>query len=569
MNSEQTQWINQTLKGLEQEHVISRLWAHDHTLWSADPTEISNRLGWLHCTEWMPARLHQLTALVKGLQRDGYRQAVLLGMGGSSLAPQVFRQVFGVRKGYLDLLVLDTTDPDTIAAIEEQLDFSKTLFIVSTKSGGTVETFSLFRYFYHRCRSEIAENEVGAHFLAITDPGSTLAELAEQLRFRALFLNDPNIGGRYSALSLFGMVPAALIGLDLHTFLEGATQAVLKSQEETLYPECQNPAALLGATLGTMALHGRDKVTLITSPSLQSFGDWVEQLLAESSGKDGKGLLPVVREPIGQLEEYGSDRLFIYLRLDGEGEFDHLTAALQENGHPLLVIPLAGRYNLAEQFFYWEIATAIACYLIGVHPFDQPNVEETKALTRQFVAAFKERGKLSTSPPSLYTDSVDVYGVTSGQTPRAALESFLSHAAPPAYIAIQAFLPQNDAIDEALQTLRVALRRRSGCAVTLGYGPRYLHSTGQLHKGDAGNGYFIQLTCDPQSTDLPIPDEFKSSHSSIHFGNLKLAQALGDQQALQNQGRRVLRFHLKKDLPATILSLRPENHSEESQRTSE
>ncbi len=555
MNAEQTAWITQTLERLQSQRVIPRIWEHDYTLWSSEPTEITNRLGWLHCTEWMPTRLHQLTALVKGLQKDGYRQAVLLGMGGSSLAPQVFRQVFGVKKDYLDLIVVDTTDPDSIAAVERQLDYSKTIFIVSTKSGGTVETFSLFRYFYNRCLNELNAGEVGGHFIAITDPGSTLAEIAENLRFRALFLNDPNIGGRYSALSLFGMVPAALIGVDLHTFLEQAAAAVQASQAETLTPECHNPAAMLGATLGTMALHGKDKVTFFISPSLKSFGDWVEQLIAESSGKDGKGILPVVGEPLGEPQDYASDRLFVYLRLDGEEELDHLTLALQKDGHPVLILPLAGRYNLAEQFFYWEMATAIACHLIGVHPFNQPNVEETKTLTRQFVAAFKESGNLSTAKPLLYTETVDVFGNLTAKTPQQALADFVRAASPPAYITIQAFVPQTDEIDNALQSLRHALRRQTRCAVTSGYGPRYLHSTGQFHKGDAGMGYFIQFTCDPQIEDLPIPDEIGSSHASISFGSLKTAQALGDQQALLNHGRRVIRFHIKKDIPSVILSL--------------
>ncbi|RCK72319.1 MAG: Glucose-6-phosphate isomerase [Anaerolineae bacterium] len=559
MNAQHTQWINETLEQLQRTRVIPRLWAHDHTLWSSEPTEITNRLGWLHCTEWMPNRLHQLTALVKGLQKENYRQAVLLGMGGSSLAPQVFRQVFGVQEGFLDLRVIDTTDPDTITREAEHLDYRRTIFIVSTKSGGTVETFSLFRYFYNRCLSELPENEIGAHFLAITDPGSTLAELAEKLRFRALFLNDPNIGGRYSALSLFGMLPAALVGVDLHTFLEQAAQAVQQSQEETLTPECQNPAAMLGAAIGAMALHGKDKITFLTSPSLESFGDWVEQLLAESSGKSGKGILPVVREPVGNPEEYGSDRFFVYLRLNGEETYDNLTLALQDRGHPVLILPLAGRYNLAEQFFYWEMATAIACHLLGVHPFDQPNVEETKALTRQLIAAFREKGKLTSTKPDFYNESVEVFGITATASPDEALQRFLAHAAPPAYIAIQAFLPYTAEIDQALQTLRAALRRQTRCAVTLGYGPRYLHSTGQLHKGDAGNGTFVQFTCDPQGNDLPIPDEFGSSHASLCFGDLKLAQALGDQQALLNQGRRVLRFHLKKDLSHNILSLIPKD----------
>lgn len=562
MNAEHTQWITETLEQLQRTRVIPRLWAHDHTLWSSEPTEISNRLGWLHCTEWMPNRLHQLTALVKGLQKEGYRQAVLLGMGGSSLAPQVFRQVFGVQEGFLDLRVIDTTDPDTIIREEEQLDYRKTIFIISTKSGGTVETFSLFRYFYNRCRSELTENETGAHFLAITDPGSTLAELAEQLRFRALFLNDPNIGGRYSALSLFGMLPAALVGIDLHAFLEQATQAARLSQEETLAPQCQNPAAMLGAAIGAMALHGKDKITFLTSPSLDSFGDWAEQLLAESSGKSGKGILPVVREPVGRAEEYGSDRFFVYLRLDGEEVFDNLTIALQERGHPVLILPLSGRYNLAEQFFYWEVATAIACHLIEVHPFDQPNVEETKALTRQVIASFREKGRLTTTKPDYYGENIEIFGTGTIASLDEGLQRFLSTAAPPAYIAIQAFLPYTSEIDQALQSLRVALRQQTGCAVTLGYGPRYLHSTGQLHKGDAGDGYFLQFACDPQGNDLPIPDEVGWSHASLCFGDLKLAQALGDHQALLNQGRRVLRFHLKKDLSQNILSLIPKNLGE-------
>ncbi len=564
MNAQHNEWITQTLQKLQRERVISRLLAHDHTLWSSEPTEISNRLGWLHCTEWIPARLHQLNAFVKGLQKENYRQAVLLGMGGSSLAPRVFRRVFGVQKIFLDLHVLDTTDPDTIAAVEQQLDYTKTIFIVSTKSGGTVETFSLFRYFYNRCRSELSQNEVGGHFIAITDPGSTLAEIAENLRFRALFLNDPNIGGRYSALSLFGMVPAALVGVDLHTLLEQAAHAVQISQVESLFPECQNPAAMLGATLGAMAEHGIDKVTFLASPSLESFGDWVEQLIAESSGKSGKGILPVVGEPMGKPEEYGLDRLFVYLRLDGEPELDDLTIALQERGYPILTISLAGRYNLAEQFFYWEMATAIACHLIGVNPFDQPNVEETKALTRQFVAAFKESGKLSTRKPDLETDSIEVFGSDGAPTPQAALHSFLQDASPSAYIAIQAYLPETSEVNQSLQFLRQALRRQTRCAVTLGYGPRYLHSTGQLHKGDAGEGYFLQFTCAPQVTDLPIPDEVASPHSSISFGTLKLAQALGDQQALLNHGRRVLRFHIKKDIPSAISSLIPTSFVENS-----
>ncbi|MCS7246718.1 MAG: hypothetical protein NZ840_00550 [Anaerolineales bacterium] len=555
MNAEHTQWVTQTLARLQGERVISRVWAHDYTLWSSEPAEITNRLGWLHCTEWMPAQIQQLTALVKGLQEEGYRRAVLLGMGGSSLAPFVLRQVFGVREGFLDLQVLDTTDPDSIAAVERPLDYRKTLFIVSTKSGGTVETFSLFRYFYNRCRDELGEDEVGAHFLAITDPGSALAEIAERLRFRALFLNDPNIGGRYSALSLFGMVPAALIGVDLDTLLARAAHAVQLSREESLFPECRNPAAMLGATLGAMALHGKDKITFLISPSLESFGDWAEQLIAESSGKAGKGLVPVVREPIGKPEEYGRDRFFVYLRLNGEEEFDNLTIALQEREHPILILPLSDRYQVAEQFFFWEMATAIACHLIGVHPFDQPNVEETKTLTRQFLATYTESGKLSAETPDFDDGSIEVFGSPSASTPEEALINFLAEAAPPAYVALQAFLPQTPEVDQALQTLRRVIRQQSGCAVTLGYGPRYLHSTGQLHKGGGGKAYFVQFTCEPQSTDLAVPDETGSARSRISFGTLKLAQALGDRQALLNRGHRVLSFHVKKGLSRALFSL--------------
>jgi transaldolase/glucose-6-phosphate isomerase len=533
--------VDKALSELADHHVLSRIWSHDHTVWKEDPAEIGNRLGWLHIADKMIDNVACLEAFADDVRAEGYTHALLLGMGGSSLAPEVLRKTFGARDGYLDLAVLDSTDPAAVLAYTEGLDPARTLFIVSTKSGNTVETFSSFKFFYNRVADAVGEEEAGRHFVAITDPGTRLADLAKECDFRTTFLNDPNIGGRYSALSYFGLVPAALIGVDLETLLDRALTMACNCEACNCPVGGNNAAALLGAIVGALANAGRDKLTVIASPSLASFGDWVEQLIAESTGKDGKGILPVVREPLGSPAVYGDDRLFVYLRLDGDGDpsagsgqaYDAAVQALQDAGHPLVRVHLRDLYDLGQQFFLWEMATAVASYYLRINPFNQPNVEAAKVLARQMVAAYKAKGTL----PAVETAPLD---------PKT-LQEFLAQAQRGDYIALQAYVQPNAETDAALLALRTRLRDQYRLATTAGYGPRFLHSTGQLHKGDAGNGLFIQLTAD-SPRDAPIPDDVGATDSSITFGVLKAAQALGDYQALLDVNRRVVRFHLGTDV---------------------
>ena len=520
------------------QRVVARIWAHDHTLWKPELTEITNRLGWLHTAEMMRDHLPELQAFADDIRAASYTHALLLGMGGSSLAPEVFRNTFGVAPGFLDLAVLDSTDPGAVLAHATTLDPARTLFIVSTKSGGTVETFSFFKYFYNWLADALGAEQSGDHFVAITDPGSGLAGVAEQYRFRATFLNDPNIGGRYSALSYFGLVPAALLGLDLARLLDCALAMACAS--ESCVTDRDNPAAWLGAILGELARAGLDKVTFLMSPQIASFGDWVEQLVAESTGKEGKGILPVVGESIGPPRVYGGDRLFVHLVLNGDHAPDAKLQALEQAGHPVLRLRLPHLYDLGGQFFLWEMATAVAGHCLGINPFDQPDVEAAKVLARRMVTAYQERGALPQDEPAPLSSAV--------------LRGFLGQARAGDYAAIQAYIQPTAAAGEALQVLRTHVRDEYRLATTVGYGPRFLHSTGQLHKGDAGNGLFIQLTAD-DAWDAPIPDQAGSPQASISFGVLKMAQALGDRHALVDRGRRVIRFHLGMDPVAGLRQL--------------
>jgi transaldolase/glucose-6-phosphate isomerase len=531
--------------------VMNRIWEHDHTLWKPDPSEISNRLGWLHIADVTKEALPVLEDLVTNLRTDGYTQALLLGMGGSSQAPEVFRKTFGVQDGFLDLAVLDSTDPDAIYAQAEKLDLARTVFIVSTKSGGTVETLSFFKYFYNQVVATVGAEGAGSHFIAITDASSQLDKIASRYHFRATFRNDANIGGRYSALSYFGMVPAALVGVDLETLLERALGMACNNEGCNTPLAGDNNGARLGAILGELAKAGRDKVTLITSPEIASFGDWVEQLIAESTGKEGKGILPVVGEPVANPNFYGRDRLFVYLKLSDDPTYDKQVAALEKSGHPVVRMHLSDLYELGGQFFLWEMATAVTGYRLGINPFDQPNVETAKILARKMVNAYQEAGQLPPLEPTLQTEDITVYAdakldATNPESPREALDTILAGAQPGAYIALQAYIQPTPETDQALLALRTQIRDRTRLATTLGYGPRFLHSTGQLHKGDGGQGIFIQLTSD-SSKDIPIPDEAGSDFSLISFGVLKQAQALGDRQALLDGDRRVVRFHLGSD----------------------
>jgi transaldolase/glucose-6-phosphate isomerase len=545
--------VDKALQAIKDNRIISRIWAHDHTVWKPDPTEVGNRLGWLDSPNVMTDAVPQINDFTAEVRAAGYTHALLLGMGGSSLAPEVFRLTFGVKEGYLDLAVLDSTHPGAVRAMAARSDPDRTLYIVSTKSGGTVETFSFMKYFYNATLAAVGPDKVGEHFIAITDPGSGLENAAKELKFRKIFLNDPNIGGRYSALSYFGLVPAALIGMDLTRILERAAAMAENAKDYNCPVEGDNTAAWLGATVGELALNGQDKVTLITSPQLVYFGAWAEQLIAESTGKEGKGILPVAGETVVSPEQYGNDRLFVCLRLNGDDTFDAGVQALEEDGRPVIHIKLTDLYDLCGEFFRWEMATVIAGMRIRINPFDQPDVESAKVLAREMVAAYQKEGRLPSLVPTLNTDSVRIYADIQADSPRDALQKFLAQAstgkqteADRSYVALQAFVEPTPETDAALQHLRTAIQQRYGLAVTVGFGPRFLHSTGQLHKGDAGHGLFIQITEQIES-DLPIPDQPGSSAASMDFGILIRAQALGDRQALLNANRKVIRFHFERN----------------------
>lgn len=538
--------FEKALVELKDNKIISRIWAHDHTVWKREPTEITNRLGWLHSPEVMGENVERITDFVKGVREDGYTDALLLGMGGSSLAPEVLRKAFGVKEGCLDLAVLDSTDPGAILAHAERLTPSRTLFIVSTKSGTTVETLSFFKFFYNWVRDSVGEERAGEHFIAITDPGSPLVDLARDYRFRDCFLNDPNIGGRYSALSYFGLVPAALIGMDIGTLLDRAMTMAGNCEARNCPVEGDNHGGRLGVVLGDLAKSGRDKVTLISSSQIEDFGDWVEQLIAESTGKEDRGILPVVGERVGPPASYGEDRLFVYMHLEGDEVHERAVAELEGAGHPVVRLSLNDHYDLGGHFFLWEMAVAVAGHRLGINPFDQPNVEESKALARQVAAEYKEKGSLPLETPVLSGDDIAVYGDITAGTPAEALTRFLDNVPAGAYIAIQAYVQPIPKVTDALQALRTSLRDRFRLATTLGLGPRFLHSTGQLHKGDAGRGLFVQFTADAPH-DADIPDEAGSPESSMSFGVLKAAQEIGDRQALISRGRKVIRFHLEGD----------------------
>lgn len=498
--------------------LIERIWRRDPAAWSTDPAHtsvITQRLGWLDVAKQMQEKVGEISQFVERVRADGYERAVLLGMGGSSLAPEVFRRVFGRRDGFLDLTVLDTTDPETIASVERTRDLGKTLFLVASKSGTTVETLSHFAYFWERGAGR------GDQFAAITDPGTPLEALARERHFRGLFLNPADIGGRYSALTYFGLVPAGLLGLDLAVLLE---RAIELSERCTAQEQVEhNPGFLLGTLLSAAARAGRDKVTFALPPELEAFGLWGEQLLAESTGKSGLGLIPIAGESLGSPDRYGSDRLFVALDLNGKSTSAAL-GALAAADHPTAVLRLRDEADLAGEFFRWEFATAVAGASLGVDPFDEPNVQEAKDRTQEALAEYARQGRL----PDVPADSIE------------ALPSFLGQAQPGNYLALMAYLPYRDEIGQALQAVRTAARDTYRIATTVGFGPRFLHSTGQLHKGGPNSGLFLQLIADDQQ-DLAIPG------ATYSFGVLKQAQAVGDFQALQQHGRRVIRLHLGPD----------------------
>jgi glucose-6-phosphate isomerase len=544
---------------MEEKDLIRRIWAHDHTVWKPVDNEIGNRLGWLHCPERMPESVAELTRFAEELRSEGFTDCVLLGMGGSSLAPEVCRNVFGVRKGFLDVRIIDTTHPDSVSEFSRTLRPETTLFLVSSKSGGTVETLSLMNYFYNLMCRRLGRPAAGSRFAAITDPGSGLEKTAGDLGFRKIFLNDPEIGGRYAALSYVGLVPAALIGIDTGLFLERAKETAAGAMAGNIGAAAgANSAAWLGAAMGVCARGGRDKLTLIESPSIGAFSAWVEQLIAESTGKEGKGILPVVGEAPGEPESYGDDRLFVYLKAGGDDRFDGKVSALAEAGQPVIQIRLENEYDLSGEYFRWEMATAVAGHVLGVNPFDQPDVESAKVRAKQAVGAFRRDGGLPERNAVVEEDGVQVTANFTPDSVFTAIKEFIENDRQQAgkksggpYLAIQAYLAPSQMIGRSLGEIRTAVRRRFRVPATVGYGPRFLHSTGQLHKGGPGGGLFVQITSEPQ-VDVPIPDRAGETGSSVSFGVLIRAQALGDRQALIDSGRDVLTIHLTGDVPAKL-----------------
>jgi transaldolase/glucose-6-phosphate isomerase len=524
---------------LEQDQFATRLWRKDPRLWKSDPKAqevIRNALGWLHVAEKMEGNLAELSGLLAEVRDAGFRHVVHMGMGGSSLAPLVFERTFKPGNNGLPLTVLDTTDPETILKIEREVPIADTLFIVASKSGTTAEPLAFGDYFYARVKA-LRGNRAGENFVAITDPGTPLVKQAQEQGFRRTFLNFTDIGGRYSALSYFGLVPIALMGVDVSELLARTLRMVHACV--SCVPVADNPGVALGAVMGELAGRGRDKVTFLVPEPIDTLGMWLEQLLAESTGKESTGLLPVAGEPIGDPSVYGEDRLFVYVRLKGEADeaMERRVAALRAAGLPVVTIQMDNRLDVGQEFFRWEIATATAGAVLGINAFDQPNVQESKDNTNRLLAVVREKGELPEEKPALIEGALHLYADQAASTLGETLRQFLAQARPGDYVALQAYLTENPANDQALQAIRLRLRDSLHLATTLGYGPRFLHSTGQFHKGGPNIGLFLQLTAD-DAEDADVPGQ------PYTFGVFKRAQALGDLEALRKHGRRVVRIHM-------------------------
>jgi transaldolase/glucose-6-phosphate isomerase len=536
---------------------VRRLWAGDAGLWSE--TDEDHWLGWLHVVENQLEHLDHFQDLAEEVRAAGFQYALLLAMGGSSLFPDVLRRTFGHVKGCPELLVLDSTVPAQVRSFEKKIDPAKTVFIVSSKSGGTTEPNVFKQYFMEKVKQAVGPERAGAHFIAITDTGTKLHALAKNDRFRHIYFGVPSIGGRFSALSNFGMIPAALMGLDVRSLLHNTE--VMAHACASCVPADLNPGVILGVLLGTLAQQGRDKVTLFCSPRLASFGAWLEQLLAESTGKEGKGLIPVDGEKAGPPSVYGKDRLFVWIRLASApaGEQDAAVDALEKAGHPLVRIRVSDTMDLGQEVFRWEIATAVAGSLLGINTFSQPDVEAAKVAARTLTAAYESTGRLTSEPPllsdndlSLFTDprnAEDLAGRAEHRTVEAYLAAHLGRLEAGDYFALNAYVEMSEANDRELQTLRHTVRDARRVATTLGYGPRFLHSTGQLHKGGPNTGVFLQVTAD-DAEDLPIPGR------KYTFGVLAKAQAQGDFSVLAERERRLLRVHLGADVAGGLARLR-------------
>jgi transaldolase / glucose-6-phosphate isomerase len=536
---------------------VRRLWHRDATLWTG--TDEANWLGWLSITEEQLEHLDDLRRVAEDAKSAGFSHVLLLGMGGSSLCPEVLRMTYGKIAGYPELHVLDSTDPVQIKSFEGQIDLAKTLFIVSSKSGSTLEPNIFKQYFFERVKQVVGADKAGSHFVAITDPGSKMQQVAEADKFRHIFFGLPSIGGRYSALSNFGMVPAAVMGLDTKKFLDRTEEMVQACASSV--PVEENPGVVLGLILGSAAKAARDKVTILTSPGISDLGAWLEQLLAESTGKQGKGIIPVDREAIGTPEIYGTDRSFAYLRLESapDAAQDAKVDALEQAGHPVVRIAVADTYDLGQEFFRWEIATAVAGSVIGINPFNQPDVEASKIATRNLTSEHEKTGSLPAEKPILEDKGVKLFtdqknaadlarAAASDKSLAGYLKAHLGRVKAGDYFALLAYIQMNESHEQQLQTIRHAVRDQKRVATCLGFGPRFLHSTGQAYKGGPNSGVFLQLTCD-DARDLPVPGQ------KYTFGIVKAAQARGDFQVLVERGRRALRVHLGADVESGLKTL--------------
>jgi len=536
---------------------MQRLWNKDASLWTG--SDEANWLGWLDITDEQIAQQDQLQKFAKEVQQRGFQDVLLLGMGGSSLCPEVLRMTFGRITHFPNLHVLDSTDPAQVKFFEHQIDIPKTLFIVSSKSGSTLEPNIFKQYFFERTKQAVGVTKAGSQFVAITDPGSHMQKVAEGDRFLHVFFGRPSIGGRYSALSNFGMVPAAAMGLDTKKFLSLADE--MKRACGPSVPVEENPGALLGIVLGTAANAGRDKVTIITSPGISDLGAWLEQLLAESTGKIGKGIIPVDRESLASPDVYGTDRVFAYVRLESapDADQDAKVAALEKAGQPVVRITLPDIYHIGAEFLRWEIATAVAGAIIGINAFNQPDVEASKVATRALTSEYEKNGSLPSEKPiledsgiKLFTDEKNASELAkaagSDKSLAGYLKAHLGRIKAGDYFALLGYIQMNAEHEASLQAMRHAVRDTKYVATCLGFGPRFLHSTGQAYKGGPNSGVFLQITCD-DPVELPVPGQ------KYTFGVVKAAQARGDFQVLADRGRRALRVHLGKDLKAGLGTL--------------
>jgi transaldolase/glucose-6-phosphate isomerase len=533
---------------------VRRLWAGDARLWTS--SDEADWLGWLRIAEEERNRIDGLSTLGEDIRRQEFSHILLLGMGGSSLGPEVFAQTFGRQSGRSELLVLDSTDPAQIRTIESKIDPARTLFIVSSKSGSTLEPNILKQYFFACAERAVGSKDAGSRFIAITDPGSKLQKIAERDRFRHIAFGVPSIGGRYSVLSDFGLVPAVAMGLDIDRLL-AVTQKMVRSCAADV-PPADNPGVVLGTILGVLGQSGRDKVTIVASPGIADFGAWLEQLLAESTGKRGKGLIPVDAEPLGAPDVYGQDRLFVYIRLAGEADAkqDEAVAEIEQAGHPVVRIAVTDRYHIGQEFFRWELATAVAGSILGINPFDQPDVEASKDKTRELTSAYELSGRL---PPetalfeydglTLFADKKNREAVENASTLVECLAAHFARLRDGDYCALLAYVERNKLHRDALQEIRVLVRDRKRVATCVGFGPRFLHSTGQAYKGGPNSGVFLQITCDDPA-DLDVPDQ------KYTFGVVKAAQARGDFEVLAERDRRVLRVHLGPHVAAGLTALK-------------